>query len=114
MGVLFLLVIFLVFKSYIVHPSGIKISLPAVDGATPVTGNYLLLGIDSSGQLYYDNQLLTETELREVLVKRVGELEDDVTLLIYADANVTFEDITQIGSVAAEAGITQITQMVKP
>lgn len=114
LGVLFLLVIFLVMRFYLVHPSGIKILLPEGGVGSGVTGPKLIVGIDSAGRLFFENQMLDEQQLRVRLASRIQESEKAPTLLIQADAKVPNERIVQLSALAQDLGITQAALETRP
>ena len=112
-GVLFLLVIF-VLLSTLVYTPGVTIELPAADNLPGTDNPTLTVAIASSGQYFYENQLITAEDLKERLRSAVDHFGTNLTLVLLADKAVTVEVSTQIGLLAREAGIKEMISATRP
>jgi biopolymer transport protein ExbD len=110
------LVIFLMLHSAIAPPPGIRIQLPVVAAPSlPGTLNpALLVAVDRDGQLYFDQQIVGEKELRARLAAKARHAGEPLSLLVRADAAVSFDALSQLTALAAEAGILDVRFETRP
>ena len=114
-GVFFCLLIFIVLASLVYTP-GVVIHLP--ESAAPLTGvdgPAIAVAIDVNGQLYFQNQIITQdADLEQRLRAEVSRQKEPVTLVVQADKNVTLERWNHLRDIATSAGIKTISQAVLP
>ncbi|MCL5096619.1 MAG: biopolymer transporter ExbD [Candidatus Omnitrophica bacterium] len=114
-GVFFLLVIFLLLNSSLVFTPGVRIQLPEADGqamagvAKPST----IVAMDLNGQLYYENQVIQESDLRQRLEKAV-KIHHDLALVVQADKAVRLEAFFRLSKLASEVGIGEVLLAGRP
>ena len=109
-AVFFLLVIFLMVAALLPTP-GIPLQLPAVGsvsgadlpgaGQTPVS-----VAIDANGRFYFANQIVSEAQLAANLAAAAKKSREPLTLVIYADKTVTYEQLVRLTLLARDAKIT--------
>ena len=63
-GVFFLLVIFLLLSSSLVFTPGLPISLPDAANLPGTANPTLVVALDATGQIYFENQLTPENQLK--------------------------------------------------
>ncbi len=107
-SVLFLILIF-IFLSTLIYTPGVRIELPvSTSGELPgVAGPTVVVAIDGRGQLYFENQIFTESALASRLLARVKRSPEPLTLVIYQDKTVSAEHTTRLMELASKAGITK-------
>ncbi|HEV8293672.1 MAG TPA: biopolymer transporter ExbD [Tepidisphaeraceae bacterium] len=113
-GVLFLLVIFLLVHSSFVFPPGVAISLPETENLAGSTNATVTIAVDQHGQIYFQNQLSTESILREKLAAEAAKARQPLTLVIQADRSITYETMINLGLIARRAGIKEALLAVRP
>jgi len=115
-AVTFLLLIFLVLQSKLVFTPVIPIELPEVPLDLPGTAQpTAVVAIDRSGQIYYDNQPVTDLkELRTRLRAVVKQSSEPVGLEIQADRTATLETTAPLLSLASEVGMRQAWLVTRP
>lgn len=108
-GVFFLLVIFLLLHSSLVFTPGVRIQLPEADGpALPgLAKPSAMVVMDLNGQLYYENQVIEELELRKRL-KAAVKKNRDLVLIIQADKSVRLDAFFRLSKWAGEIGIREV------
>ena len=107
-SVFFLILIFIFLRALIYTP-GVRIELPASTspGELPgVSGPTLAVAIDGRGQLYFENQAKTESELSSWLLAKVKKSPEPLTLVLFQDKSVPAERSTRVMELASQAGIT--------
>lgn len=108
-GVFFLLLIFLTLSSKLVFNPGVKIALPEVRQSLAGSESpTVVVAIDTAGQLYFENQAMTEEELEKRLAAAVKGVKESMTLEILADKSAKFEAIHRLFSLAGEVGFKEV------
>ena len=115
-AVTFLLLLFIVLQSKLVFTPVIPIELPEVPLDLPGTAQpTVVVAIDRSGQMYYDNQpVINLKELRSQLKAVVEKSAEPVGLEVQADRSATWETTAPLLSVASEAGMRQAWLVTRP
>ena len=106
-SVLFLLLIFILLRSQLVFTPGVPIRLIEADDMPGVIGRSVVVAVDSSGQYYFDNQLIHERLLRQQLKARVEESREPLTLIIQGDKSVNLEQLVRVGELGYKAGVRE-------
>jgi biopolymer transport protein ExbD len=113
-GVFFLLIIFLLLNSSLVFTPGVPVHLPEA-GNLPGTGNpTLVVAMDASGQIYFENQISSEERLKGKLQAAVAKAREPLTLVVQADKKVTYEMLVPLWLLAQSVGIKEVLQATRP
>ena len=104
-AVFFLLVIFLLIAALLPVP-GVSLSLPSADDLSGAGQPNIAVAIDSSGRLYFANQMITGAQLKTSLSNKVTHAAAPLTLIIEADKTVSYDQLLQLTLLARDAGIT--------
>lgn len=115
MGVFFLLTIFLLLNTSLVFTSGVRIRLPEASGR-PLPGvenPTVVVSMDLSGQLYFENQAIEEKELSRRLREKAA-MYNDLVLVIDADKAVELEALFRISKLAGDAGVKEVLVAGRP
>ena len=115
---LFCLLIFLLLALVVPIPS-IPVHLPdAILGETGVEGPTVTVALDvggsqnTNGVLYYQQQIISESDLQRRLKEEVKKSPAPLTLVVLADKNVTVQQLNHL--TRAAAGIKEIRQATLP
>lgn len=114
-GVFFLLVIFMLLNSNLVFRPGILIQLPE-DSERPspgIAGPVAVIVMDLNGRLYYESQMIQETDLTARLKTEAG-LHPDLTLVIQADKAVSLGSWQRVARLANQAGVWKVLLASRP
>jgi biopolymer transport protein ExbD len=103
-AVFFLLVIFLMLGSLLYTP-GVRIELPVADELPGTDRRTVSVAIDSGGRYYYDNQLVQEKQLSNLLHRAATNSPEPLTLVVNADRAVSNEMLVRLLMVARSSGI---------
>ena len=106
-SVLFLLLIFILLRSQLVFTPGVPIRLIEADDMPGVIGRSVVVAVDSSGQYYFDNQLIQERLLKQQLKAKVEESREPLTLIIQGDKSVNLEQLVRGGELGYKAGVRE-------
>ena len=114
-AVFFLLVMFLLLGALLPEP-GLNLSLPAAnDSDLPGTDKpTVVVAIDSSGRLFFSNQIVTEQQLSRQLRLAAAASRMPVTLIIQADKKVSYGNLIHIALLAHDAGINDALLATQP
>jgi biopolymer transport protein ExbD len=104
-GVLFLLLIIVLLHSRLTFVAGVPIQLPAGEDGPGVTNATVTVAVDAQGQVYYQNQLAKEEDLKAGMVRAVESAPGPVTLVLLADRSVSLEVVLRLNRLARSAGI---------
>lgn len=113
-GVFFALLIFVMLNSSLVFTPGIPIRLPEAEELPGIAGETLVVAIDASGQLYFDNQVTSERTLKQRLVEEVNDARQPLTLIVEADKDVRWETVLNLALLARKAGIKDVVPATRP
>ncbi len=105
-GVFFCLLIFLLLCALGYTP-GIRVDLPeapGLPGAAPAT---LAVALDSSGRLYFENQLISPDELKVQLESAARKSKEPLTLVVQADKRGNLDAFMQLALMARSVGIKE-------
>lgn len=103
-AVLFLLVMFLLLAGRL-HTPGVRLELPAAENLPGVGRPTVTVALDAQGRLYFENQFIDETRLRERLAAAVQSAPEKPALVVLADRAASYEHIVRLTLVARDAGI---------
>jgi biopolymer transport protein ExbD len=107
-AVFFLLVIFMMLGSLVYTPGArLQLQLPQASGLPGTDKPSVSVAIDADGRLYYENQWIREIDLRRQLQAVVKKSAEPLTLIVYADKEVSYEKCLRLAMLAQEAGISE-------
>jgi biopolymer transport protein ExbD len=112
-GVLFILLIFVLLHSRLVFTPGVPIRLPEAEDLPGVIGHTVVVAVDAKGQYYFDHQLTHERLLGQRLSEEVSAA-GNVTLIIEADAAVTWDELKNLALLARKAGVKDAVLATRP
>ena len=104
-AVFFLLVIFLMLGSLMYTP-GVRLELPMADELPGTDKLTVSVAIDAAGRYYYDNQLVQDKQLGNLLRQAAMASAEPLTLVVYADRAVSADMLVHMSMLARSAGIT--------
>ncbi|HEX4343349.1 MAG TPA: biopolymer transporter ExbD [Verrucomicrobiae bacterium] len=108
--VFFLLILFVLLLSLVPTP-GLPLNLPQIasaadnDSLPGADHPTISVAVDSSGQFYFENQLVDEAQLKQSLFSAVQKSKQTLTLVVQADKSVAYENIVRLAMLARTAGI---------
>jgi biopolymer transport protein ExbD len=114
LAVFFLLIIFLLLNSSLVFTPGVPINLPSADDLPGTDKPTVVVAIDDSGQLYFEQQVIEETRLQQELRRLATTALEPLTLVVQADRGVTYGRLLRVGLLAEAAGIKTAILAVRP
>ena len=114
-GVGFLVLIFLTLTNSLVFTPGVPIELPEGGDLPGIAGATVVVAVDRQGKFYFDNQVITETNLHARLSAAVAKSpKEPVTLVVQADKAVPHELVVRLGRMARSVGIKQALAATRP
>lgn len=113
-SVFFLLVIFLLLHSAFVFVPGVKLTLPEAGEWPGVIGPTRVAVLDRHGQVYYENQAITEERLRVRLAEAVQRSPEPLKLVVFCDEAASNSAWLRLARVAREAGIDELVTAARP
>jgi biopolymer transport protein ExbD len=103
-AVMFLIVIFIMLGGLLYTP-GVHVQLPVTD-ELPGTDKFpIRVALDASGQLFFENQRISETGLTNRLRAIVLAAPEKPALVVQADRGATYDDLIRLMELARAAGI---------
>ncbi|MFO1488721.1 MAG: biopolymer transporter ExbD [Verrucomicrobiota bacterium] len=112
-AVFFLLLLFAVIGTLIYTP-GVQVDLPRADDLAGTDRPTVAVAVDAAGRVYFENQPVDETVLREDLKQAASKSPEPLTLLVQADKAVAYEHLIRLTLLARDAGITNSLFAVLP
>ncbi|HHY62312.1 MAG: biopolymer transporter ExbD [Bacillota bacterium] len=102
--VMFYLVAFLlVFGTFRTETTGMPMELPRAATPSDLAREHIIVAIDSSGRIYYDERIVVDGELTTGLLPRLAANPDRL-VIIKADKSVTYERLIQVIDAIRMAG----------
>ena len=116
-AVLFCLVIFLLLAA-LLPVQGLRVSLqPPVAADLPgVDQPAVAMAVDSQGRMYFNNKIVSESDLKSQLTAAVRAAPAPLTLIIHADKAVTYDALAHLALLARspDIGITNLLLATLP
>jgi len=112
-AVFFLLVIFVMLTVFLPTP-GLPLQLPAAGDLPGTDKPSVAVAVDSSGRLYFENQIVNETGLNSALKSAAKNSREPLTLVIHADQSVTYGQLVRLMMLARDAGIRDVLLATLP
>jgi len=103
-AVFFLLLIFVILSVLLPTP-GVPLRLPVAADLPGVDAPSVAVAVDSTGRIYFKNQIVNENELRTGLSLAAKKAPSPLTLVIHADKAVTYDQLLHLTMLARGAGI---------
>ncbi len=104
------------FHEFLVLPRGLRIELPTADA--PVVAapgeRFLLVAVDASERLYFENQLTSLADLQAGLAQRAAQTNAPKTLLVQADKAVSAGRLGELSGAAKAAGLHDVIFFYRP
>jgi len=113
-GVFLLLTLFLLLHTSLVFTPGVPISLPESAALPGARNRTVFVTVDASGQVYFEDQVISDDGLKEKLRTAVARAQEPVTLVLLADKDTRYDVIVRLGLLARETGIRQMLQATQP
>jgi biopolymer transport protein ExbD len=104
-AVFFLLVIFLMLGGLLPTP-GIRLQPPTADNLPGVDRPAIAVAVDEIGHYYYENQMVTEPQLKNSLLVAKAGTREPLTLIIHADKAVSYDQLAHLTLLARDCGLT--------
>jgi biopolymer transport protein ExbD len=105
-AVFFLLVIFLMLSSLVYTP-GVRLQLPVADNLAGTDKQGVPVALAKNGQLFFEDQPISESELKNRLREAARKSDEPLTLVVQADAGVSYDMLVRLTLLAREAGISE-------
>lgn len=94
-AVFFVLVMFLLLAA-LLPTAGLPLHPPAAADLPGVDTPTVAMAVDAQGQLYFDNQMVTEQQLKTKLALAARAAREPLTLVIHADKVVTYGQLAHL------------------
>ncbi|MDE3097978.1 MAG: biopolymer transporter ExbD [Verrucomicrobiota bacterium] len=105
-SVFFLLVLFIMLFNLMPTPGlPVRLEPPRAADLPGIDTPSVAVGLDSSGRLFYQDQLTSPRALRSALAQAARQSHAPITLVIHADKTVTCDELLQLTLLARDAGI---------
>ena len=104
-AVFFLLAIFLMLGGLLPTP-GIRLEPPTTENLPGIGQASIAMAVDEIGHLYYENQMVTEPQLRTSLMAAKAGTREPLMLIIHADKSVTYDQLAHLTLLARNCGLT--------
>ena len=103
--VFFLLVIFLAFQGGLVLTPGLSLKLPVASDLPGLTQQSLVVAVTANGNCYYENQIISDNELKVKLRSARRPTAPPPTLVLQADRDLRSERLVELCMIAREIGM---------
>ena len=111
--VMLLLVMFVMLGSLLYTP-GVHVQLPLAADLPGTDKPTVTVAMDSSGRLFFQNQIIGETQFQNQISNSVAKFAEKPTLVVQADKGATYENIIHLLELARAAGIDNVLWATLP
>jgi biopolymer transport protein ExbD len=90
---------------------------PVAEGLVGTDNPVVIVAVNLRGQYFYENQLVSEDDLRHLLKKKVNAPSGNstnLTLVLLQDNGVTTRTFVRLSNIATEAGIKEVIVGTRP
>jgi biopolymer transport protein ExbD len=95
--------------------AGQRLELPMAENlAGARTNPRIMVAVDLSGQIYFENQPVPEDQLPARLAAAVKRIPGGLSLVLLADKTVPYDTIVRLSTLARTAGITEVLLAARP
>lgn len=112
-AVFFLMVIFVSLSSRLYTP-GVKINLPVADNQPGTDQATITVALDENGRYFFQNQVIEPEALENNFRTAAKQSPTPLTLVIWMDKAVRFENLLQLQLLARDAGIPDALVVTLP
>jgi biopolymer transport protein ExbD len=114
-SVFFLLLLFVMLGSLVYTPGvQVPLDLPMATDLPGTDKPTVTVAVDANGQLYFENELVTESELTARLDRAKARIGEPLTLIVQADKAVRYERLMRLTLLARAAGIHEAVLATQP
>ena len=110
----FFLVLLFVLLARMTYTPGVHVRLPVADNLPGTDKPTVSLAVDPQNRLYFENQLVTESELSQRLRAVSSAAPEPLTLIVHADREVTYDRLVRVTQLARQAGIQEALLATMP
>jgi len=112
-AVFFCLVIFLLLGA-LLPTAGLPLLPPAADNLPGIETPTVALAVDAQERLYFGNQIVTESVLKNNLIVAAHGMRQPLTLIIHAYKTVSYDTLAHLTLLARDCGITNLLLATLP
>ena len=106
-SVLFVFIILLLVQSSLVFTPGVAVKLPETVDLPGTTNPKVIVTVDETGQIYFENQVSSDEALKEKLsAVRLGQ--EALTLVVQFDRATKYDVLIRLAMLAREAGVNDV------
>ncbi|MCU0786674.1 MAG: biopolymer transporter ExbD [Verrucomicrobia bacterium] len=109
----FFLVLIFVLLGNLVYTPGVQVRLPVTDNLPGLDNPSVSVAVDPQGRFYFENQLMSELELRQRLEALAGST-PGLILIVHADRDVSYDTLVQLTQLARKSGIEEALLATMP
>ena len=113
-GLLFVFLILMLLHPSLVFLPGVPVNLPQTVDLPGTTNPKTIVVVDRGGQMYFENQAIDETALKEQLEAAVLKTKGTLTLVVQADRETKHETLVRLSVLAREVGIRELLLATRP
>lgn len=113
-GTVFLLWVVTLLHSSLVLPPGIRVQLPTAENAWGAVVPQMALAVDPSGRLWFEHQLVAESNLVASLRQRAAQWSNPPTLLVMMDREVPAQTLARLVTLSRAAGVAEVVLATSP
>lgn len=117
-AIFFLMLCFFMMGSILYTPGvTMQVSPPVADGFAGTDKPTVTMAITAGGQFIFDNEVVEEGDLKAALQKKIAntpKADKGLTLVLIPDKSVSYEVLTQVRTLARDAGISEVLEAVRP
>lgn len=103
----FFLVLIFVLLGTMTYTPGVHLRLPVAKDMPGTDKPTVSIAVDPQNRFYFENQLVSESDLSQHLKQSVREAAEPLTLIVHADRDVTYDTLVHVTQLARRAGIQE-------
>lgn len=107
LDVVFIMLIFFIVSTTFVRDEGVEINRPTASQGSEVKSQGVIIALDQTGQIWFDQAPVTLQELNNALILELAET-SDLSVLIKADLQAPTGDLMTVLDKVKSLGVSQV------
>jgi len=93
---------------------GTRVALPEAPDQPGTKGPSIIVAVNLSGQVFYENQMIDEKDLAPKLAEAAAQAREPMTLILRLDRATAIETFVRLSDMARKAGFSDVVLATRP
>jgi biopolymer transport protein ExbD len=113
-AIVFVLLVLFMMLSSLIYTPGVQLQLPVANDLPGTETPAISVAVDKDGRLYFENQQVEETNLKNSLHAIVTNSAEPLVVLVHADESVALKTLVHLELLLRDAGVAEARLVTLP